>query len=111
MTGLTRSSLSHTLQDKAAVLNESHKNTRPSNYGSRQRWSLRAAIPLWIGLAVGGWAAVVVSVYSFVRHDNEVAVIDKIDQPDRQLADEINRIQAIAPAAGADATTGRATPR
>ncbi len=96
---------------------EPNNTTRRAHYGTRRRWSLRAAIPLWIGLAVTGWAAVVISVYSFMRHENEVAVIDKIEQPERQLVrdaaqptpavarEDINRVNAIAPAAGQDMQT------
>ena len=91
-----------------------------TRYGVRPRWPLRVAIPLWIGLAVAGWAAVVVSGYSVIRHENEVAVIDKIEQPERALVrdggtgpypaltrDEIKLLNIVAPAgtAVADALT------
>lgn len=113
MTGLTRTFVSPTLQDKAAVHNKPQQTPRRPHYGTRRRWSLRAAIPLWIGLAVAGWAAVIVSVYSFMRHENEVAVIEKIERPDRLLTrdrmtpqapsivrEDADRLNTIAPASG-----------
>jgi len=121
VTGLTRTFQSPSLQDNAAVLKVPHKSTRRSQYGSRRRWSLRAAIPLWIALAVAGWSAVVLSVYSFMRHENEVAVIDKIEQPDGKIAretkapdapvvgrDDIDRVNTVAPAAGPGTKTSTA---
>ena len=118
MTGLTRTFTSPSLQDNAAVLKVPHKTTRRPHYGSRRPWSLRAAIPLWIALAVAGWSAVVLSVYSFMRHENEVAVIDKIEQPDGKVAretkapdapivgrDDLDRLNTVSPAAGPGAKT------
>jgi hypothetical protein len=123
VTGVTRTFMTPTLQDKAAVLNEPQSTPRRSHYSNRRQWSLRAAIPLWIGLAVAGWAAVVISVYSFVRHENEVAVIEKIDPADRQLVreqttqptpamarEELNRLDAVTPAAGGATATPAPAP-
>lgn len=51
-----------------------------------RRWSLRAALSLWIGLAVAGWAIAVIVAYSLIRHEGELANIERAKQ--------------VAPAAG-----------
>lgn len=64
----------------------------PSLHARRRRrgqWSLRAAVALWIFLAVAGWGVAVLVAYSFVRHGNETAAIKKIDG-----------LNEIAPSAG-----------
>ena len=90
------------------------------HYGVRPRWPRRVAIPLWIGLAVASWVAVVVPGYSVIRHENEVTVIDKMEPPERALVrdggtgpypaltrEEIKLLNIVAPAgaAAADALT------